>query len=1422
MNRGFFSNLASAAAGVVSLLFTGSNNNDTNDDDEIMDLDVNLIVQAALDERQHHEQQQHYSDDDADDHDALEEEEEEKEHSISSDDDESSMEESESTTSHESGDDDASDAEDEWDAIVTSVLRGQEAHLDATSDEEAVVDGNGGEDYEGEEESDDDDDGYISDFAAKASDEPTKIDESISKFLSPELREIAQITAKCLHDLGTRKLSRNLVHQKIMSLGSARLKKFWKIKSEEGSVQQGGYSSLASGTTGKRFREYRGLLLEAMVSENKTQSHHDNTDEDDDNTYEDEVAEDNDPAVFDEEEAAIQFDSVKQNKLTRSQLSPELQELAEMVAKCLYQFPDQKSKVPQRILQSKILADGSARLKTYWEIKCQQGDVMKRGYSILVKGHCYLTFQKYRDELLTELIANNIAANKGDSGDEMDLDVNLTVQAGLEDAESKKERNEHTGAVDAAEEGELGHHAQENESTAKNESGEDGLGENEIHENAPTGRQLSPELQDLARIVATCLYQKPHPRGSVPKEVVQSKILAEGSVSLKKYWKIKSKTRVVIERGYPSLVTGAYYPAFRKYRQELLAEMIAKGNSDAYDIAESEDERNEGERIGEGELGHHAQENELTAKTESGEDRLVKYEMNRVVTSVPRGKEVLDANDDDTCGNVGDDYEGEEKSANDEDVSCSEEDTARDDRAKTDESSSEPLPPEIREIAQIVAKCLHERTGRLPKEVVHNKIKNLGSPRLKKFWKLKSKQPSVRKRGYATLVTGKTSRPFKAYRDQLLAEMVSESKAKSHDNTDEDEVAEDKDHDAFEEHERTARNESGLGGWSENEIYQNEPSGRLELEPQEATQIAVLGKPFGKDELPSLLPPELQELARLVAECMAESSKQICHHDTLAHKVASSQCAMLKKLWDSMEKMSRFQRDGYPMLISRSSRKKFQNLRDQLLSFENIRVSVVTPAPQNKSDKFAEVTTITITAPSISKTPLAVVTTEYQEEADLGRDTQSNENIEGIQFEKHLEEQLLSRENTVVSTSSVEPKPKLILHSKKPRPVVTPAPKNNSGNNSGKFAEVTTITITAPSVSNTPLAVVTTKYQEEADLGRDTQSDEYIEGIQFEKHLEEQLLSRENDGVSTSATKTSPKLILYLKKSPPVVTPQPQKKSNHLAELSTISTTSPSVSSVSKIPPTVLTTTYKKETDLCLETGDGINGIYPPVVQEYDVTARKCHKPALSDEHLVGEERIGAKTNPTVLLVLKNPPQLVSTHPEKKLDQLVEVGAITTTVRSVSNTPPAVGIKPCQEEEELSHETLSDGDIDDVMFEKHREEQLLSKEIDDALTPVAKTGPKPSLPLEKWTIATAARSFSNAPPAAMAKTYQDNGVQESQCNKNSNGDYLCVAQECGTSPRKRDIMALSADERRYIEEHIPKRLKTASETVSLTTINRSI
>ena len=72
------------------------------------------------------------------------------------------------------------------------------------------------------------------------------------------------------------------------------------------------------------------------------------------------------------------------------------------------------------------------------------------------------------------------------------------------------------------------------------------------------------------------------------------------------------------------------------------------------------------------------------------------------------------------------------------------------------------------------------------------------------------------------------------------------------------------------------------------------------------------------------LPPDLEELARLVAAgCMDANSNEICH-ETLALRVLSSECQMLKDRRNGMARLSSFQRNGYSILIPRCMRNAFQ------------------------------------------------------------------------------------------------------------------------------------------------------------------------------------------------------------------------------------------------------------------------------------------------------------------------------------------------------------------------------------------------------------------------------------------------------------------------------------------------------------------
>ena len=85
--------------------------------------------------------------------------------------------------------------------------------------------------------------------------------------LSPEMEELAQIVAKCIHELGSDRVPKQIVHSiRIETHGSARLEQFWKTKSKQRTVQQQGYGALVvAGEKGIRFREYRDRLVQKMI-----------------------------------------------------------------------------------------------------------------------------------------------------------------------------------------------------------------------------------------------------------------------------------------------------------------------------------------------------------------------------------------------------------------------------------------------------------------------------------------------------------------------------------------------------------------------------------------------------------------------------------------------------------------------------------------------------------------------------------------------------------------------------------------------------------------------------------------------------------------------------------------------------------------------------------------------------------------------------------------------------------------------------------------------------------------------------------------------------------------------------------------------------------------------------------------------------
>ena len=477
-------------------------------------------------------------------------------------------------------------------------------------------------------------------------------------------------------------------------------------------------------------------------------------------------------------------------------------------------------------------------------------------------------------------------------------------------------------------------------------------------------QHLTPELRELAHIAAKCLYERPAGNvGGVPRQAIGDMIAIFGSAKLREFWHKKSNLVSVDRCGYIRAVPLRKRALFRQQRSEQLATMLSEGNVAAVEV-ENEDEKR-----------------------------------------------------------------------------------------KTEPTSSQ-LNPEFRELARIAAKCLYERPagniGGVPWHIMHDRIATFGSEKLKQLWQEKSTHLTVSERGY-NLAVPKTKRAvFRQYRDELLAKMLSEGKS-AVDLEDFDEewtirigksVVQEKD--SVDGKQKGSVDGSDVGG-QENSASNYETS-KISIDftkenernaidnhvwlapaakPQIAKSLTVTRRPLKKgisidnilnlsknggvgrlsanaslpDSSPSTMPPDLEELARLVAECTDVGSSKICH-ETLARKVLSSECQMLKDRWNGMARLSRFQRDGYSMLIPRSMRNTFQIHRDYLISNRNTGTTgmVGDAAKQNSKQTYQlqeappgatprpQMTNQLTGAASIRELS---VTTKYQTADDIGYEGQS-------------------------------------------------------------------------------------------------------------------------------------------------------------------------------------------------------------------------------------------------------------------------------------------------------------------------------------------------------------------------------------------------------------------------------------------------
>ena len=217
--------------------------------------------------------------------------------------------------------------------------------------------------------------------------------------------------------------------------------------------------------------------------------------------------------VFGDGELEVRIDSTKQMKeSTTLQLEPELQEMARIVAKCLFQNDNSLKKcgVPKQVLHNRIATVGSATLKEFWKEKLKTPSLSQNGYMRFVPESQMTPFRIYRDQVLSTLVA-----------------------------ESKTEEEE-VHAID------LG----EGKVHEVKRAGFVGDGDVEIF-NQPTIKKeeamallskpqgLKPEYLELARIVAKCLYVRPDGNGRVPRQLVHDRIETCGSAMLKEFWQQK-------------------------------------------------------------------------------------------------------------------------------------------------------------------------------------------------------------------------------------------------------------------------------------------------------------------------------------------------------------------------------------------------------------------------------------------------------------------------------------------------------------------------------------------------------------------------------------------------------------------------------------------------------------------------------------------------------------------------------------------------------------------------------------------------------------------------------------------------------------------------------------------------------------------
>ena len=609
--------------------------------------------------------------------------------------------------------------------------------------------------------------------------------ESASSQLTPELRELAQIVAEYHYKMPDRsdRVPKKFLHDRIATSGSGRLTQFWQKKSNLPSFAHQSFYDAVPLSKRAPFRQYRNELLETMTAKRGAKVQNKNVGR------------------------GTVRDLAKQKKeAMASYLTPELRELAQIAAKCFSEGLDQKGGLPRQVINDKIATFGSYWLKQFWQDKSKLPSVFRRGYLRAVPLAQRAFFRKYRDELLETMAA------------ESDAKIRVNVHCRVDSTKLQKES---------------------------------------------ASSQLPSELRELAKVAAEYFYERSDQNGygRIPRNVLDDRIRASGSAMLRQFWHEKSKTLSVIDRGYTAAVPLPNLTMFRQYRSELVATMIAESKA----------------------AGSLPQLETMVALSRQCRSELV-------ATMAAESKTDVENK------NVG---EGADMFGHGEVAMHS------DSSKQNIESTSSGLTPELEELAQIAAKCLSERRtgnnfGGVSMQIIHARITTFGSKELKVLWQKKANIKSFSGKGYTDAVPSTKLKLFRKHRGGLLAKMMgNEGNVAAHvENVDEE-----------------------MTICTDKSVH----SAKCVADTQRTNPSLPVGSP-------SRMPPDLEELARLVAECKGVNSNNLCHHETLALKVLSSGCQILKDRWNGVAKLSRFQRDGYSMLIPQSMRISFHIYLDNFIS----------------------------------------------------------------------------------------------------------------------------------------------------------------------------------------------------------------------------------------------------------------------------------------------------------------------------------------------------------------------------------------------------------------------------------------------------------------------------------------------------------